>query len=285
MYLAAKKLEESSSTMMIRIVFRCERSECLDDIIISGRSDCAVEGGCVGYSSLADCMHPPQRDKEKERSTMNSWPAVVDVGKGGSEVDITREGRRGRWFHRRTIIPKEGEGGGKHRTKNRNKSTSCLIAVSSVISKKSFARRLKRLTSQRKERGRGRTGYAPDVFEVTILGSRLFRSKGSLNLAKLCLFSIWVSTFESPFDQKIGIRLPAGATRALTTTNRRKTLSISVYLMGRGERAEPKNCRRVKMVSHGYSSSSGVDLERCRCRWVKKSVVYSIFSSIGQSRW
>lgn len=24
-------------------------------------------------------------------------------------MDITREGRRGRWFHRRTIIPKEGE--------------------------------------------------------------------------------------------------------------------------------------------------------------------------------
>jgi hypothetical protein len=57
----------------------------------------------------------------------------------------------------------------------------------------------------KKERGRGRTGYAPDVFEVTILGSRLFRSKGSLNLAKLCFFSLEVSTFESPFDQKIGI--------------------------------------------------------------------------------
>jgi hypothetical protein len=57
----------------------------------------------------------------------------------------------------------------------------------------------------KKERGRGRTGYAPGVFEMTILGSRLFRSKGSPNLAKLCFFSLEVSTFESPFDQKIGI--------------------------------------------------------------------------------
>ena len=57
----------------------------------------------------------------------------------------------------------------------------------------------------KKVRGRGRTGYAPGVFQVTILGSRLFRSKGSPNLAKLCFFSIEVSTFESPFDQKIGI--------------------------------------------------------------------------------
>lgn len=100
----------------------------------------------------------------------------------------------------------KGRGGeGKHRTKNRNKSTSYLIAVSSVISKKSSARRLRKAHQSKKERGIGRTGYAPGVFEVTILGSRLFRSKGSPNLAKLCFFSIEVSTFESPFDQKIGI--------------------------------------------------------------------------------
>jgi hypothetical protein len=46
-------------------------------IIISGRSDCAVEGGRVGYSSRADCIHPPQeakrdKDKERERSTKSS---------------------------------------------------------------------------------------------------------------------------------------------------------------------------------------------------------------------
>jgi hypothetical protein len=70
---------------------------------------------------------------------------------------------------------------------------------------KEFCPKIEKAHRSKKERGRGRTGYAPDVFEVTILGSRLFRSKGSPNLAKLCFFSIEVSTFESPFDQKIGI--------------------------------------------------------------------------------
>jgi hypothetical protein len=165
-------------------------------IIISGRSDCAVEGGCVGYSSLAlwllaDCAFPP-RETKRERSTMNSWSVAV--------VDVEREGPR--WISR----GRGGRGDGFSAGQSfQRKGTSYLIAVSSVISKKSSTRRWRKAHRSKKERGRGRTGYAPGVFEVTILGSRLFRSKGSLNLAKLCLFSIWVSTFESPFDQKIGI--------------------------------------------------------------------------------
>jgi hypothetical protein len=51
--------------------------------------------------------------------------------------------------------------------------------------------------------------------------------------------------------------------------------------MGRGERAEPKNCRRVKMVSHERTVVQVVLAwiwEDVDVEWVKKSVVFDLLN-------